>query len=151
MRGLVEEEEARAAWGEESSNIGCRRRVGVNVLQVPVATMLVYELSGVGSEPQVTVPDGFPHVHVSVSWTSVEKLQGSLQNLLGVGIASNTHIAPFVHCASSNMSRLEWMMNWFMYCAVSGKRKRAMPSPPPFDVPKAILNKGVSVGDRMVK
>lgn len=62
-----------------------------------------------------------------------------------------TNIPPFVHCASSKMSRLEWMMNWFMYCAVSGKRNRAMPSPPPLDVPNAILNSGVSVGDRMVK
>lgn len=62
-----------------------------------------------------------------------------------------THIEPFVHCASSRMSRLEWMMNWFMYCAVSGKRKRAMPSPPPLDVPNAMLNRGVSVGDNMVK
>lgn len=47
----MEEEEARAAWGEESTNIGCRWRVGVNVLQVPVMAMLVYELRGVGSKP----------------------------------------------------------------------------------------------------
>lgn len=42
-------------------------------------------------------------------------------------------------------------MNWFMYWAVSGKRNRAMPSPPPFDVPNAILKMGVSVGERIVK
>lgn len=42
-------------------------------------------------------------------------------------------------------------MNWFMYGAASGKRKRAMPSPPPLEVPKAILNRGTSVGERMVK
>lgn len=42
-------------------------------------------------------------------------------------------------------------MNWFMYCAVSGKRKRAMPSPPLLEVPNAMLNMGVSVGERMVK
>lgn len=63
----------------------------------------------------------------------------------------STDIPPFVHWASSTMSRLEWMMNWFMYCAVSGKRNRAMPSPPPLDVPKAMLKSGVSVGERMVK
>lgn len=39
---------------------------------------------------------------------------------LRCGITYYTHIPPLVHCASSNMSRLEWMMNWFMYCAVSG-------------------------------
>lgn len=58
---------------------------------------------------------------------------------------------PLAHCASSRMSRLEWMINWFMYWAVSGKRKRAIPSPPLLDVPKAMLNMGVSVGERMVK
>lgn len=42
-------------------------------------------------------------------------------------------------------------MNWFMYCAASGKRKRAIPSLPPLEVPKAILNRGTSVGERMVK
>lgn len=42
-------------------------------------------------------------------------------------------------------------MNWFMYGAASGKRKRAMPSPPPLEVPKAMLNRGTSVGERMVK
>ena len=62
-----------------------------------------------------------------------------------------TYIFPFVHCASSKISRLEWIINWFMYCAVSGNRKRAMPSPPLFEVPKAMLNKGASVGERMVK
>lgn len=61
------------------------------------------------------------------------------------------YILPFIHWASSTMSRLEWMMNWFMYCAVSGKRNRAMPSPPPLEVPKAILNRGTSVGERIVK
>ena len=87
-------------------------------------------------------------------WHSGIQVQGFepvCRSNLRFGIAYYTHIPPLVHCASSNMSRLEWMMNWFMYCAVSGKRKRAMPSPPPFDVPKAMLNKGVSVGDRMVK
>lgn len=43
------------------------------------------------------------------------------------------------------------MMNWFMYWAVSGKRKRAMPSPPLLDVPNAILKSGASLGERMVK
>lgn len=62
-----------------------------------------------------------------------------------------TYIPPLAHWASSRMSRLEWMMNWFMYCAVSGKRKRAMPSPPLLEVPNAMLNMGVSVGERMVK
>lgn len=62
-----------------------------------------------------------------------------------------THIFPFIHCASSTMSKLEWMINWFMYCAVSGKRKRAMPSPPLLDVPKAMLKSGASVGERIVK
>jgi len=42
-------------------------------------------------------------------------------------------------------------MNWFMYCAVSGKRNRAMPSPPPLEVPNAILKMGASVAERIVK
>jgi hypothetical protein len=51
MRGLVEEKEARAAWGEESCDIGCGGRVGVNMFQVPVAMMLALELMfGVRSE-----------------------------------------------------------------------------------------------------
>lgn len=61
------------------------------------------------------------------------------------------YIFPFIHWASSTISKLEWIMNWFMYCAVSGNRNRAMPSPPLFDVPKAILNSGASLGDRIVK
>lgn len=65
--------------------------------------------------------------------------------------SGGTYIPPFVHCASSTISKLECMMNWFMYCAVSGKRKRAMPSPPPLDVPNAMLKIGVSVGERIVK
>ena len=43
------------------------------------------------------------------------------------------------------------MMNWFMYCVESGKRNRGTPSPPPLDVPKATLNTGTSVGERIVK
>lgn len=62
-----------------------------------------------------------------------------------------TYIFPFIHCASSTISKLEWIINWFMYCAVSGNRKRAIPSPPDLDVPKAMLNKGTSVGERIVK
>jgi hypothetical protein len=58
---------------------------------------------------------------------------------------------PFIHWASSTMSRLEWMMNWFMYWAASGKRKRAMPSPPLLEVPKAMLKRGASLGERIVK
>lgn len=44
MRGLVEEEEARATWGEEGRDVGCCRWVGVDMLQVPFATMLAWEL-----------------------------------------------------------------------------------------------------------
>lgn len=86
-----------------------------------------------------------------LSGIRVQEFEPVRRSYLRFGINYKTHIPPLVHCASSNMSRLEWMMNWFMYCAVSGKRKRAMPSPPPFEVPKAMLNNGVSVGDRMVK
>lgn len=39
MRGLVEEEEARATWSEESRDVGCCRRVGVDMLQVPFVIM----------------------------------------------------------------------------------------------------------------
>lgn len=44
MRGLVEEEEARATWGEEGRDVGCCRWVGVDMLQVPFVTMLAWEL-----------------------------------------------------------------------------------------------------------
>lgn len=44
MRGLVEEEEARATWGEEGCDVCCCRWVGVDMLQVPFAAMLALEL-----------------------------------------------------------------------------------------------------------
>jgi hypothetical protein len=40
----MEEEEACATWGEEGCDVGCCRWVGVNMLQVPFATMLAQEL-----------------------------------------------------------------------------------------------------------
>jgi hypothetical protein len=39
----------------------------------------------------------------------------------------------------------------YVFWAASGKRKRAMPSPPDLEVPKAMLKRGTSVGERIVK
>ena len=35
----MEEEKARATWSEESRDVCCSRRVGVDMLQVPFMTM----------------------------------------------------------------------------------------------------------------
>lgn len=61
------------------------------------------------------------------------------------------YMAPLLHCTSSTISRLACTMNWFIYRAVSGKRNRAMPSPPALEVPNVKLKSGTSVGERMVK
>ena len=88
----------------------------------------------------------FRYLYISVSIYS----HGLREYCWGGGI-ERAYRLPFIHCASSTISKLEWIMNWFMYCAVSGNRKRAIPSPPLFEVPKAMLKRGASVGERIVK
>jgi len=60
-----------------------------------------------------------------------------------------SYICPFTHCTSSTMSKLLCTMNWFM-CRASS-RKRAMPSPPCFEVPNSCSKRGLSFVPTMQK
>lgn len=44
MRGLVKKKESRATWGEEGRDVGSCRWIGIDMLQVPFATMLALEV-----------------------------------------------------------------------------------------------------------
>jgi len=60
----MQKQEADIGAGEEAADMGVRRRIGVNVLQVPTNTMLV--LFGKKSE----VPDMFEFNHCTSSTIS---------------------------------------------------------------------------------
>lgn len=82
----MEEEEARAAGCEEGGNVGRGWWVGVDMFKVPIS-----------------------HVRLDCMRSLWRSEAGG--NLYCSGA---TYIPPFVHCASSTISKLECVMNWFM-------------------------------------
>lgn len=59
------------------------------------------------------------------------------------------YICPPPHCTSSTISKLLCTMNWFICLACSGKR--AIPSPPCFEVPNSCSKRGLSCVPIMAK